>query len=128
MITEIQRCENDVFVLPVYILTGVAPASWAARHTTVCLDLFMLTYSFGKPISLPTVYFSHSILSSTRAAMLLCIIVYFLKLHHIAAQVCIISVAILLLTTACHLLPIVEYIKAVLYKVHPFVKQYTGVC
>ena len=33
--TEVQKC---VFVLPVNILTGVAPASWAARHTTMCLD------------------------------------------------------------------------------------------
>ena len=31
-------CENCVFFLPVNILTGGTPASWAARHTTVCLD------------------------------------------------------------------------------------------
>ena len=35
---ELQRCENRVYFLPVNILTVGAPASWAARHTTVCLD------------------------------------------------------------------------------------------
>ena len=35
---ELHRCENCVFFLPVNILTGGTPASWAARHTTVCLD------------------------------------------------------------------------------------------
>ena len=34
-------CENRDFVVPVNILTTFAhaPFSWAARHTTVCLDL-----------------------------------------------------------------------------------------
>ena len=33
--------ENRDFVVPAYILTPFAhaPFSWAARHTTVCLDL-----------------------------------------------------------------------------------------
>ena len=38
--TELWRCKNCIFFLPVNILTGVAHqlASWAARHTTMCLD------------------------------------------------------------------------------------------
>ena len=33
-------CENDVFFLPVKLIYSRcgAPASWAARHTIVCLD------------------------------------------------------------------------------------------
>ena len=35
--------ENRDFVVPVNILTPFAraPFSWAARHTTVCLDILM---------------------------------------------------------------------------------------
>ena len=38
--------ENRDFVVPVNILTTFAraPFSWAARHTTVCLDLVIPTY------------------------------------------------------------------------------------
>ena len=34
-------CENRDFVVPVNILTPFAraPFSWAAQHTTVCLDI-----------------------------------------------------------------------------------------
>ena len=39
-ILELHRCENPVLFLPVNILTvWLALASWAARHTTVYLDL-----------------------------------------------------------------------------------------
>ena len=36
--------ENRDFVVPVNILTPFAhaPFSWAARHTTVCLDMLLL--------------------------------------------------------------------------------------
>ena len=36
--------ENRDFVVPVNILTTFAhaPFSWAARHTTVCLDVFYI--------------------------------------------------------------------------------------
>ena len=36
--------ENQDFVVPVNILTRFvcAPFSWAARHTTMCLDVFAL--------------------------------------------------------------------------------------
>jgi len=39
-ITELQMRENRDFVVPVNMLTLFvhAPFSWAARHTTVCLD------------------------------------------------------------------------------------------
>ena len=36
-ITELRRCEKCVFFLIIYSRCGT-PASWAARHTTVCLD------------------------------------------------------------------------------------------
>ena len=38
--TELRRCENCVFFLQAcqYTHGCYAPASWAARHTTVCLD------------------------------------------------------------------------------------------
>jgi len=46
--------ENRDFVVPVNILTTFAhgPFSWAARHTTVCLDEYeymnkMANFSFG---------------------------------------------------------------------------------
>ena len=44
-----QRCENDVFFLPVNIppRCGV-PASWAARHTIVCLDLIQNSQAVKK--------------------------------------------------------------------------------
>ena len=37
-------CENHDFVVPVNLLTLFARAlfSWAARHTTVCLDLVLV--------------------------------------------------------------------------------------
>jgi len=39
-ITELRMHENREFVVPINILTPFArtPFSWAARHTTVCLD------------------------------------------------------------------------------------------
>ena len=37
MITEIQRCENDVFVLPVNILTGVARRLLGPHDTLPCV-------------------------------------------------------------------------------------------
>ena len=47
-ITELQMRENRDFVVPVNILTtfACAPFSWAARHTTVCLDT-PFAYQFG---------------------------------------------------------------------------------
>ena len=39
-ITELQRCENRVYFFPVIYSRCGAPASWASRHTTVCLDTF----------------------------------------------------------------------------------------
>ena len=41
--------ENHDFVVPVNILTTFAhaPFSWAARHTTVCLDVRMPTYEIS---------------------------------------------------------------------------------
>ena len=40
-------CENRDFVVPVNILTPFAhaPFSWAARHTTVCLDLDIVIFN-----------------------------------------------------------------------------------
>ena len=40
--------ENRDFVVPVNILTlfAHAPFSWAARHTTVCLDVFQVGFLF----------------------------------------------------------------------------------
>ena len=37
VITEIQRCENDVFVLPVNILTGVAHRLLEPHDTLPCV-------------------------------------------------------------------------------------------
>ena len=37
-ITELQRCENRIYFLPVIYSRCGAPASLAERHTTVCLD------------------------------------------------------------------------------------------
>ena len=40
-------CENDVFFLPVNLYSRCgAPASWAARHTIVCLDYTKLSMDF----------------------------------------------------------------------------------
>jgi len=38
--------ENRYFVVPVNILTPFAhtPFSWATRHTTVCLDMFIFAW------------------------------------------------------------------------------------
>jgi len=50
---KVHICENCIIVVPVNILMGVAPASWATWHTTVCLDrvswsllLFLPIYSW----------------------------------------------------------------------------------
>ena len=40
MITEIQRCENDVFVLPVNILTGVARRLLGPHDTLPCVLIY----------------------------------------------------------------------------------------
>ena len=40
MITEIQMCENDVFVLPVNILTGVACQLLGPHDTLPCVLIF----------------------------------------------------------------------------------------
>ena len=44
MITEIQRCENDVFVLPVNILTGVARRLLGPHDTLPCVLIFSYNY------------------------------------------------------------------------------------
>ena len=52
MITEIQRCENDVFVLPVNILTGVARRLLGPHDTLPCVlihnyvDGVCITYDY----------------------------------------------------------------------------------
>ena len=35
-------CENDVFVLPVNILTGVTRQLLGPHDTTVCLDMYII--------------------------------------------------------------------------------------
>ena len=37
--TELQRCKNRIFFLPVNILTVLHAGFLAARHTTMCLDI-----------------------------------------------------------------------------------------
>ena len=44
-ITERQRCENCVFFLLIYSRCGT-PASWAARHITMCLDTLEITNNY----------------------------------------------------------------------------------
>ena len=41
--------ENHVFFLPVNILTVWCASSWATRHTTMCLDLLCISYTYWKP-------------------------------------------------------------------------------
>ena len=41
MITEIQRCENDVFVLPVNILTGVARRLLGPHDIPPCVLIYI---------------------------------------------------------------------------------------
>ena len=55
--------ENRYFVVPVNILTPFAraPFSWAARHTTVCLDIYAQTVSL-----IITIWLS-SLLTSTQS-------------------------------------------------------------
>ena len=44
VITEIQRCENDIFVLPVNILTGVARRLLGPHDTLPCVLICIIQY------------------------------------------------------------------------------------
>ena len=52
-ITELRMREDSDFVVPVNILTPFAraPFSWAARHTTVCLDKLHKTRTIFSHVS-----------------------------------------------------------------------------
>ena len=51
---ELRIHENSIFVLPVNILTGVAPASWAAsmsHYTTGHSQIHLLALKISNPLS-----------------------------------------------------------------------------